>query len=65
MLCGSPLHYLRGRAVFMTRADNTLADLDVLGGKPVIEGTRLAVDFVLGVVAEGWSPKAGRSWRTA
>ena len=27
---------------------------DVLGGKPVIRGTRLAVEFVIGLLAEGW-----------
>ena len=25
------------------------------GGKPVIRGTRLAVEFVLGLIAQGWS----------
>lgn len=27
----------------------------VLTGKPVVKGTRLAVEFVLGLVAQGWS----------
>ena len=27
----------------------------VLGGKPAVKGTRLAVDFVLGLFASGWS----------
>jgi uncharacterized protein (DUF433 family) len=31
------------------------ADPDVLAGKPVIKGTRLSVDFVLSLYAEGWS----------
>lgn len=30
-------------------------DPDVLAGKPVIKGTRLAVDFIIGLLAEGWS----------
>ena len=30
-------------------------DAAVLAGKPVIRGTRLSVDFLLGLVAEGWS----------
>ncbi len=30
-------------------------DPAVLAGKPVIKGTRLAVDFVIGLLAEGWS----------
>ena len=27
----------------------------VLAGKPVIRGTRLSVEFVIGLMAEGWS----------
>jgi uncharacterized protein (DUF433 family) len=27
---------------------------DVLAGKPVIRGTRLAVEFVIGLLADGW-----------
>lgn len=29
----------------------------VLVGKPIVKGTRLAVDFVLGLFAAGWSEK--------
>lgn len=39
----------------MTWTDHIHADPAVLGGKPVIKGTRLAVDFVLGLLAQGWS----------
>jgi len=28
---------------------------DVLLGKPVIRGTRLSVEFVIGLVVDGWS----------
>jgi uncharacterized protein (DUF433 family) len=28
---------------------------DVLAGKPVIQGTRLSVEFVIGLMADGWS----------
>lgn len=28
---------------------------EVLAGKPVIRGTRLSVDFVIGLMADGWS----------
>ena len=31
------------------------ADPAVLGGKPVARGTRLAVDFILGLFAAGWT----------
>lgn len=30
-------------------------DPDVLAGKPIIRGTRLAVEFVIGLLADGWS----------
>ena len=30
-------------------------DPAVLTGKPVVRGTRLAVEFVLGLLAQGWS----------
>ncbi len=30
-------------------------DPAVLAGKPVIKGTRLAVDFIIGLLADGWS----------
>jgi len=30
-------------------------DPEVLAGKPVVKGTRLSVDFLLGLLAEGWS----------
>ena len=31
------------------------SDPDVLAGKPVVKGTRLSVDFILGLFAEGWT----------
>lgn len=31
------------------------SDSGVLLGKPVIKGTRLSVDFILGLFAAGWS----------
>ena len=30
-------------------------DPTVLAGKPVIRGTRLSVEFVIGLMADGWS----------
>ena len=35
--------------------DRITADPDVLGGKPVIRGTRMSVEFVVGLLAQGWS----------
>jgi len=34
--------------------DRIIIDPDVLGGKPVVRGTRLSVEFVIGLLAEGW-----------
>jgi uncharacterized protein (DUF433 family) len=31
------------------------SDPDVLLGKPVVRGTRLSVEFILGLFAEGWT----------
>jgi uncharacterized protein (DUF433 family) len=31
------------------------SDPDVLLGKPVVRGTRLSVDFILSLFAEGWT----------
>jgi uncharacterized protein (DUF433 family) len=28
---------------------------DILAGKPVIRGTRLSVEFIIGLMAEGWT----------
>ena len=34
------------------------SDPSVLGGKPVIKGTRLSVDFILDLFATGWSQQS-------
>jgi uncharacterized protein (DUF433 family) len=31
------------------------AEPKIAGGKPVVAGTRLSVEFLLGLLAEGWS----------
>ncbi|MEK6690908.1 MAG: DUF433 domain-containing protein [Nitrospirota bacterium] len=31
------------------------SDPEILLGKPVIKGTRLSVEFILGLFAEGWT----------
>lgn len=36
-------------------SDHITSDPQVLGGKPVVRGTRLAVDFILGLFAGGWT----------
>jgi uncharacterized protein (DUF433 family) len=39
----------------MNWQDRIVADPSVLCGKPVVKGTRLAVEFILNLLAEGWS----------
>ena len=31
------------------------ADANVMAGKPVVRGTRLAVEFIIELLAQGWS----------
>jgi uncharacterized protein (DUF433 family) len=35
--------------------DRIVVDPDVLVGKPVIKGTRIAVEFLVELLAEGWT----------
>lgn len=35
--------------------DCIVVDPSILAGKPVVRGTRLAVEFVIGLMADGWS----------
>ena len=39
----------------MNWQERIVADPEVLAGKPVIRGTRMAVEFVLDLLANGWS----------
>ena len=39
----------------MTTEDRISLDPAVLAGKPVVRGTRLSVEFVIGLMADGWS----------
>jgi uncharacterized protein (DUF433 family) len=39
----------------MAKHPRIVLDPAVLAGKPVIRGTRLAVEFVIGLLADGWS----------
>ena len=39
----------------MNWREHVIADPAVLGGKPVVRGTRLAVDFMLDLLAAGWT----------
>jgi uncharacterized protein (DUF433 family) len=35
--------------------DRITVDPEVLVGKPIVRGTRLSVEFILGLVAQGWT----------
>ena len=35
--------------------DRITINPDVLGGKPIIKGTRISVEFVVGLLAQDWS----------
>lgn len=39
----------------MTATTRITLDPDVLLGKPVIRGSRLSVEFIIGLLADGWS----------
>lgn len=38
----------------MADLDLIVRDPKLLGGKPVVRGTRLSVEFILGLFADGW-----------
>ena len=39
----------------MSHHDRIVIDPDILVGKPVVKGTRLSVDFLLGLLGQGWA----------
>ena len=39
----------------MTWQERIIADPNVLVGKPVIKGSRLAVEFIIELLAQGWT----------
>ena len=41
--------------VEMNWKDRIVLDPKILVGKPVVKGTRLAVDFVIDLLAQGWA----------
>ena len=42
----------------MTWQEKIVIDQDILVGKPTIKGTRLAVEFIIDLLAQGWSEDA-------
>ena len=39
----------------MTYQDRIVRDPAICGGQPVIKGTRLAVEFIVDLLAQGWT----------
>jgi uncharacterized protein (DUF433 family) len=39
----------------MTDEARIILDPAVLAGKPIVRGTRLSVEFVIGLMADGWT----------
>jgi uncharacterized protein (DUF433 family) len=39
----------------MANHSRIVVDPNILVGKPVVRGTRLSVEFVVGLLAEGWN----------
>lgn len=39
----------------MNWQERIIVDPDILVGKPVVKGTRLAVEFIIDLMAQGWS----------
>jgi uncharacterized protein (DUF433 family) len=41
--------------ILMSLQERIVLDPEILAGKPVIKGTRLAVEFIIDLLANGWS----------
>jgi uncharacterized protein (DUF433 family) len=39
----------------MNWQERIVIDPDILVGKPIVKGTRLAVEFIIDLLAQGWS----------
>ncbi|MDQ7783091.1 MAG: DUF433 domain-containing protein [Desulfomonilaceae bacterium] len=39
----------------MTWQERIIIDPEIVVGKPVVKGTRLSVDFIIDLLAQGWS----------
>jgi uncharacterized protein (DUF433 family) len=39
----------------MVWSERIVIDPEILTGKPVVKGTRLAVEFIIDLLAQGWS----------
>lgn len=41
----------------MSWKNHIIVNEEVLAGKPIIKGTRLSVEFILGLFSQGWEKK--------
>ena len=41
----------------MAWKNRIIVDNRVLAGKPIIKGTRISVEHIIGLLAEGWTPE--------
>ena len=41
--------------IVMTMDERITLDPAILAGKPIVRGTRLSVEFIIGLMADGWS----------
>ena len=39
----------------LDRQERIVIDPDILAGKPIVRGTRLAVEFIIDLMAQGWT----------
>ena len=39
----------------MNWKEHIIVNPDVLAGKPIVKGTRLSIEFLLGLLANGWT----------
>ncbi len=57
--CAAPRHGLysppKAETNTMAKHPRIVLDPKLLAGKPVVRGTRLAVEFVIGLLADGWT----------
>ena len=58
--CGEPpcTHAFERAVISVTEHPRIVLDPKVVAGKPVIRGTRIAVEFVIGLLADGWAEDA-------
>jgi uncharacterized protein (DUF433 family) len=55
-MCYTLYHDERGsKEVTLDWQERIVIDPDILAGKPIVGGTRLAVEFIIDLLAQGWT----------